>query len=102
MHDVAILYDVVFAFDGYLAGLAALGLGSESDVVVILDDLGTDEAALKVRVDNACCLRCFHTLAECPRAALFGSGGEESLEVEQVVSGLDETVYSTLLETQVF
>ena len=52
VHDVAVLDYVVFAFDAHLAGGADGGFGLVLDEVLVLDDLGADEAAFEVGVDD--------------------------------------------------
>ena len=98
MHDVSVLHDIVLTLDGYLACLSAFCLRAKGDVVVVFDDFGTYKATLEVRVDNARCLRCFHSFLECPCTALLGTCGEEGLEAEQAICGLDEAVDAALLE----
>ena len=53
VHDVAVLHHVVLAFDAELAGLTYGSFGTILDVVVVLDDLGADEALLEIGVDDA-------------------------------------------------
>ena len=48
MHDITVLDDVVLALDTHLAGLTHGSLGAVTDVVVILDDLCTDESFFEV------------------------------------------------------
>ncbi len=57
MHDVAVLHDVVLAFEPHLAGVARAGLAAAGDVIVVGDGLGADEALLEIGVDDAGRLR---------------------------------------------
>src|SRR5215216_6132483 len=50
--DVALLHDVVFAFEAEEALLAGGGVGAGAGEVVVGDNLGADEAALDVGVDG--------------------------------------------------
>ena len=57
MHDVAVLHHIVLAFDAHLTSLANGSFGAILDVVVVLDDLGTNETFLEVGVDDTSTLR---------------------------------------------
>ena len=72
------------------------------DVVVVLDDLGADETFLEVGVDDACALRCLPPAAESPCFYFHFAGGDERLQVQQGIDGLDEAVASALRQTHVF
>ena len=54
VHDVAVLHDVLLALDADLAHVAARLFGAQRHVVVVLDDLGADEAAFEVGVPAVC------------------------------------------------
>jgi len=68
MEDVAVMDDVVLAFLTKLAGFAGARFAIKSDKAIIVDGLGLDKAALKVRVDDA-----------------SGVGGRGSLDRKSVV-----------------
>ena len=51
LHHVAVLSDVVLAFDAHLAHILGCIPGTELEELATLDDLGPDEAALEVAVD---------------------------------------------------
>ena len=57
MQHVAVLDDVVLAFEAELARFARARLALPGDIVVIGDGLGADEALLEVGVDDAGRLR---------------------------------------------
>ena len=101
-HDVAVLHHVVLAFDAELAGLAHGGFGAVLDVVVVLDDLGADEALLEVGVDDAGTLRSLPAFVVGPGLDFHLAGGDERLEVEQAVDGLDEAVAAAVPQAEVF
>src|SRR5215831_19567583 len=98
--DVAVADDVVLAFEGQLGVGAAGGLGAELDEVLPPDDLGLDEAALEVGVDDARGLRGLGAALDGPGAALVGAGREEGDEVEDLVGGARDGVQAGLLEAQ--
>ena len=99
MHYVAVLDDVLLALDAHLAGGADSGFSLIIDEVVVLDDLGTDEALLEIGVDDAGGAGGLVSLMDSPGAALVGAGGEEGLETEQMVCALYETDHTGLFET---
>ena len=53
VHDVAVLDDVLLAFEAHLAGFLGADLAAERHEVVVGDGLGADEALLEVGVDDA-------------------------------------------------
>ena len=56
VHDITILYHVVLALYGQLSGLADSGLRTVLQIVLILDDLCTDESLLNIFYDT--CANC--------------------------------------------
>src|SRR4051812_43161436 len=80
--DVAVADDVFLAFELQLGVRAAGSLGAVLDEVLPPDDLGLDEAALEVGVDDARRLGGLGAALDRPGAALVGAGGEEGDEVE--------------------
>ena len=98
MHDVAVLYDVVFAFDIDFAGFAAGGFGTEGDVVVVLDDLCANESFLEVAVNDAGALGCLAAFEVGPGPHFGLTGGEVGFEVEQLVGGPYEAGHARLFE----
>ena len=63
MHDVAVMHDIILAFEPHLAGVARAGLAVAGDIVVIADGLGADEAVLEIGVNDAGGLRRFGAAA---------------------------------------
>ena len=57
MHHVAVLDDVILAFEAELAGIARAGFAVTRHIIVIGDGFGTDEAVLEIGVDDAGGLR---------------------------------------------
>lgn len=47
VHDVAVLHDIILAFDAHLPGIAHGAFAAEGDVVFVLDDLGAYESFSK-------------------------------------------------------
>ena len=87
LEHVAVGDFVVLAFDAELAGVACFGPRADLEQLVPVDDLGADEPALQVGVDDARGLGCLGTGAERPRARLLVAGGEKRAPPEQVVRG---------------
>ena len=52
MHDIAVLYDVLLAFDGDLTRLAARFFRTETHVIVVFDHLGADKATFEIGVND--------------------------------------------------
>ena len=90
VHDVTVLDDVVFAFDAHLAGGADGGFCLVLDEVFVLDDLGTDEAAFEVSVDDSGGAGGLVACDDGPGAAFIGTCGKEGPEAEEFVGTLDE------------
>ena len=88
--DVAILHDISFAFGAEEAGFFDGFFGAELFEVVVFTDVGGDETSLEVSMDSAGGFGGGGAFFDGPGAALFLAGGEEGLEAESVVGGLDE------------
>ena len=84
LHDVAVLHDVVLAFDARLAGGLGVGHRTCGDQVVEADDLGLDEAALEVGVDDAGSLGGGGALADGPGARFLRTCGQVGLQSQGV------------------
>ena len=102
MHDVAVLHDVLLAFDADLARVAAGFFRTQRHVVVVFDHFGADESLLEIGVDDAGRLRGLHAADVGPCARLVGAGGEERFEVEQFVGRFDQALDARLFETEIF
>src|SRR3954454_14720919 len=76
LRHVAVGHHVVLALDAHPSRGAGGGHGPGGDQVVVRDDLGLDEAALEVSVDDARSLRGGEPLADRPRARLLLAPGE--------------------------
>src|SRR6266540_1059992 len=90
VQDVAVLDDVLLPLQAELPLVPGLRLAAEGDEVVVVHDLGADEAALEVGVDAPRCARRAISAADGPGAHLVLADREEGDEVEQVVGGADE------------
>ena len=80
VHDVAVLNDVCLTLDAHLASLADGGFRAILDIIVVLDDLGADEALLEVTVDDAGTLWSLHTLAISPGLHFHWAGSNVGLQ----------------------
>src|ERR1700674_4017927 len=92
MHDVAVPHHIFLALEAELAALARPRLAVERDIIVVGDGLGADEALLEIGVDDAGRARRPRALMHRPCARLFGPGGEECDEAEEIVAGADQPV----------
>jgi len=97
---VAVLDDVVFAFNAEAAGFAGLGEGAEANEVVEVGDFGGDETALEVGVDDAGGGRCFVTGVDGPCASFGFAGGEVGAKAEQMIDGADEGADAALADAE--
>lgn len=82
VHDVAVLNDILFAFDAHFAGLFASRFRAESNVIVVLDNFGAYKAFFKVGVNNAGALGGFASLVVGPSTHFLYSCGNVGFEIE--------------------
>src|SRR5262245_51259961 len=87
VHAVAVPDDVLLALDAQQTLLPDRGLASEPDQVLPVEDLGLDEAALEVRVDDARSLGGLRALVEGPGATFLLAHREERLQTQHPVAG---------------
>src|SRR5262245_10625438 len=92
VQHVAVLDDVVLAFEPELAGVARARFAVERDVIVVSDRLGADEALLEIGMDDARRRLRPRSLRHGPGARLFRPGGEIGDEAEQLVALADQPV----------
>src|SRR5262245_26927481 len=88
--DVTVLHDVVLALHAYLAGALGRCLRAGRDEVVVRHDLGLDEPALEVGVNDAGRLGCGRANRDHPRARLLRPGGQVCLQPERGESDADQ------------
>ncbi len=88
--DVAVLENVILAFEAVFAGFAGGGDAAQGGDVLVGDDLGLDEALLEIGVDHAGGLRGLGADVDRPSADLLFAGGEVGLQPEQGVGGADQ------------
>ncbi len=88
--DVAVLENVLFAFEAILAGFAGGGGAAQPSEVLITDHFGFDKTLFEIGMDDTGGLRGFPAFLDRPSADLFFTGGEVGLQPEQGVGGFDE------------
>src|SRR5579884_3278558 len=98
VEDVAILHEVVFAFEAQGALRAGRGFRSGGEQRIPVDRLRPDEVLLEVGVDRAGGLLRARVGGHGPGAALVLAHGEEADQPEQLVAAADETDQAALLE----
>src|SRR5689334_14418987 len=98
VNHVAVSDDVFLALEAHLAGFLRALLAAAGHVVGIGDDLGADEAALEVRVDDAGGLRRGIALVDRPGPDFLGARGEVGLQAEDAVAGADQAIEARLLQ----
>ena len=94
VHNITILHNVLLALDTDLTHITASLLGAKHNIIIILDNLGTDKTSLEIGMDNTCSLGSLHALDKCPCTALVSTSGEEGLKIEQFVRRLDKTSHT--------
>ena len=92
MHHVAVLDDVLLAFETHLAGILGAVLAAERDVILIGDSLGANKTLLEIRVDDAGGLRSLGAAGDRPGAGFLRADREVSYEIEQLIAGPDEAI----------
>src|SRR5438045_6597347 len=92
MHDVAVLHDVIGAFEAHLAGILGALLAATGDEIGIGDRLGADKALLEIAVDDAGGLRRLGAARDRPGARLLWPRREKGDQIEERVAGADNLV----------
>ena len=77
MHDISILYQIIFTFRCQFAGCTALCFTAQRHEIFVFDHLGANEAAFEIRMDNAGALRCLIAGLERPGVYLIATCREE-------------------------
>lgn len=86
VHHIAVLHDIFLAFYAHFAGFFSFGFAAERDKIVVGNDLGADEAAFEVGVDDAGGLWGGVAFVDGPGADFFDAGGEVGLQAQEVVA----------------
>lgn len=102
MHHVAVLDDVVLAFQAPFAGFLGASFALVGDEVVVGDHFGADKAFLEVGVDHGGSLRGGGADADGPGTYFLHASGEVGLQVEQRVAGADHAVQARLFHAHGF
>src|SRR5260370_17099768 len=76
MHHVAVLDDVIGAFEPHLAGILGALLAAAGDKIGVGDGFGPDKASLEIGVDDRGGLWRLGAAGHGPGARLLGAGGE--------------------------
>src|SRR5439155_2386420 len=87
MHDVAVLHDVIGAFEAHPAGVLGALLAAMRDEIGVGDRFGADEALLEIAVDDPGGLRRLGAARDRPGARLLRAGGQESEQIQERVAG---------------
>ena len=82
MHDVAILYNIVFALHAHFSSLSAALFRLMLLIISEFDNLSSDEAFLKVAVDHAGRLGCFPSFLDRPGPHFLFARGEIRNQIE--------------------
>src|SRR5579862_6645799 len=85
VHDVAVLHDVVFAFEAEGAFGAGVGFGASFEKLVPANGFGADEMFFEIGVDRPGSFLRTGIGGDLPGAAFVFSGGEKRDDAEQAV-----------------
>src|SRR5438067_768189 len=98
-NHVAVLHDVFLPLTAHLPRRARRLLAAAGDVIIVRNGLGADEAALEVGVNLPRRLGRSRAAMNRPGARFLRAGGEERLQIEQLVRGANEGVQSRLFQS---
>ena len=100
MHHVAVGDDVFLAFQPQLAGVAGAGFATQGDIVGIGDGLGADKALFEIGMDDAGGGRRLGAAVDGSGAGFLRADGEIGDQMQQLVTGADQAVETSLLEPE--
>src|SRR5690606_11381278 len=98
-HHIAVLNDIILAFVARFPRFARTCFAPQPHEVFVGYGLRANEAAFKVRMDNAGRLRRLGALLYGPGARFLGARGEEGDEVQKLVAGPYEPIQPGLVQT---
>ena len=101
VHDVAVVHDVVLAFQPHLAGLLCSLLTLAGNEIVEGNHFGADEPMFEVGMDDAGRLGRGRADRDGPGAHFLRPRGEVGLQAEQLVRRVDHAVEAGLREAEV-
>ena len=92
MHHIAVLHDVLLAFQAPFAHVFGALFTLVLDEVGIGNHFGADKAFLEIGMDHGGCFRCSSADLDRPRAYFLYAGGEIGLQPQQFVAGADHAI----------
>ena len=101
MHHIAILDDVLLAFDAHLAGLFTLRFAAESDEIIERNHFRSNESFLKIGVNGTGRLRRGRAFVHRPSANFFHARREVSFQPQQRVRRTDHAREARLFHADV-
>src|SRR5215472_14712138 len=99
-HHIAVLNDVIGAFETHAAGVLRPLLAAIGGEVGKGDRLGANEALLEIAVDLAGRLRRLGAVLDGPGMRLLWARGEERDQAQQPITGADDAGEAGLLEPE--
>jgi len=101
VHHIAILDDIVLAFQPPFPGLFGTVFAFVVDEIVIANDFGADKAFFKISVDHRSGLRggCAHL--DGPGTNFLHACGEIGLQVQEVIRGADDAVKAGFAQSKI-
>src|SRR5215472_4344819 len=100
--DIAVLDDILLAFQAQFSFVPSLAFAASGDEIVVVNHFGADEAALEIAVDAAGGAWCAVATADGPSLHLVLPHGKERDQVQQTVGSANETGARRFRETDRF
>ena len=100
-NDIAILHDVFLAFDAEFGLFLRFGHGTAGNQILVRNDLGGNEAALEVSVDDTGRAGGFVAGVDGPGSGFLDTGGEVGSQPEQVIHRADEVAHAGVLDADI-
>lgn len=101
VHDIPVAHDVILSFAAQFAGFSGSLFAVTGHEIIVSDHLGTNKAALEIRMNDAGRARCRGLLRDGPGARLLGTGGEVGFEPKQAIAGAHDAVQARLVKPQI-
>jgi len=99
VHYIAILHDVIFAFEAQRAFGARVGLGTRFQQLIPANGFGADEVLFEIGMNGSGAVLGACIQRDRPGAAFIFAGGEELNQPEQVIALADQAREAALSQS---